>query len=129
MSASNDEIAVKMKRIISDGDYETLVQYAEDLGRRLAKTLTTSQIRNVFGAVKQLQARYDARKLRMLKPKLAYMAARAKGGANVLREALSTAIDEVLAGGQAQEKERFQRLVDFFEATLAYHKAYGGRDS
>jgi len=128
MSASNSEVTERMKRIIADGDYQTLVAYAEELGEKLAKTLATSQIRRVFGPVKQLQARYDPNKLQMLKPKLVYMAARAGRGAKTLREALSAAIDEVLTGDADQEQERFRRLVDFFEATLAYHKAYGGRD-
>jgi len=90
--------------------------------------LTTSQIRNIFGFVKQLQARYDPNKLRMLKPKLAYMQTRSGKGGKALRAVLTTAIDCVFEGEREQQRPRFQRLVDFFEATLAYHKAYGGRD-
>ena len=88
--------------------------------------LTTSQIRNVFGAVKVLQMReeFDLHEFVLLKPKLAYAAARAKQrdrrstGADTLKRVLSWAIDEVGSDGK-----NFTNFVDFFEAILAYHKA------
>jgi CRISPR-associated protein Csm2 len=92
--------------------------------------LTTSRIRNVFGEVKRLQMRFDANRLRMLKPKLAYMGARAGEGGKRLQNVLSAAVDAVFSGNPAgsEVEQRFRRMVDFFEAILAYHKAYGGRD-
>jgi CRISPR-associated protein, Csm2 family len=121
----------RIRRIILEGDYQTLVDEAERIGRELARPLTTSQIRNVFGEVKRLQMRFDANRLRMLKPKLAYMGARAGEGGKRLQDVLSTAVDAVFSGNPSDRKmleERFRRMVDFFEAILAYHKAYGGRD-
>ncbi len=118
-------------QIIQNGDYATLVERAEQLGRELAaQRLTTSQIRNVFGEVKRLQMRFDANRLRMLKPKLAYMGARAGTGGQKLREVLTSAVDAVFSGNPTEQEtlQRFQRMVDFFEAILAYHKAFGGRD-
>jgi CRISPR-associated protein Csm2 len=119
-----------IRRIILEGDYQTLVEEAERIGQELARGLTTSQIRNVFGEVKRLQMRFDASRLRMLKPKLAYMGARAGAGGRHLRDVLSAAVDAVFSGNPAgsEVEKRFRRMVDFFEAILAYHKAYGGRD-
>ncbi len=120
-----------IRRIVQDGDYQALVDRAERIGEELANLrLTTSQIRNVFGEVRQLQMRFDANRLRMLKPKLAYMGARASGGGPRLKEVLTAAVDAVFGGNptEAEIRQRFQRMVDFFEAILAYHKAYGGRD-
>ena len=120
-----------IRRIILEGDYQTLVDEADRIGSELVKQrLTTSQIRNVFGEVKRLQMRFDANRLRMLKPKLAYMGARAGHGGQRLREVMSAAVDAVFSGNPSDPEvlQRFQRMVDFFEAILAYHRAHGGRD-
>ena len=58
----------------------------------------------------------------MLKPKLAYAAAR-NDAVTDLKDALTQAIDRV-----GDDPQRFKNFVDFFEATLAYHKAAGGQD-
>ncbi|MCS6804231.1 MAG: type III-A CRISPR-associated protein Csm2 [Acidobacteriota bacterium] len=102
-----------------------LVEAAESLGPRLQRgNLTTNQIRNIYGTVKQMEMRgFDANEFVLLKPKLAYAAARANSnGARELKDVLSWAIDEV-----GNDETKFARFVDFFEAVLAYHKAAGGR--
>jgi CRISPR-associated protein Csm2 len=55
----------------------------------------------------------------MLKPKLAYAAARNRN-VEELKDALTQAINQV------DNHEKFKNFVDFFEAILAYHRAYGG---
>ena len=109
-------------RIITEGG-EILVGTAEKLGRQLARDLTTSQIRNIYGAVKKMQMKgeLDAHKLLMLKPKLAYAAKRHGGGVDTLKDVLTEAIDLV-----GNDSKKFNRFVDFFEAILAYHKFHGG---
>ena len=64
-------------RVITEGG-EILVKEAEQRGQQLARNLTTSQIRNIYGAVKKMQMKgeLDTHKLLMLKPKLAYAAKR-----------------------------------------------------
>lgn len=112
------------KRVITEGG-EILVKEAAQLGERLARNLTTSQIRNIYGAVKKMQMKgeLDTHKLLMLKPKLAYAAKRHGGGVETLKDVLTDAI-----GFVENDLKNFNRFVDFFEAILAYHKAYGGRD-
>ncbi len=127
---------IDLRKIIVDGDAEELVRQAEALGEQLVKPLTTSQIRNIFGTVRRIemnwpenaseeQARKAHRDLLLLKPKLAYQAKREgerKGrGVEMLRQVLDPAIGLVEG-----KRGRFQNFVDFFEAILAYHKAYGG---
>ena len=109
-------------RVITEGG-ETLVKEAEQLGKQLARNLTTSQIRNIYGAVKKMQMKgeLDTHKLLMLKPKLAYAAKRHGGGVDTLKDVLTQAIDLV-----GNDSKKFNRFVDFFEAILAYHRAYGG---
>lgn len=115
-------------RVINEGG-ETLVKKAEQLGKQLVRErLTTSQIRNIYGAVKKMQMKggeLDAHKLLMLKPKLAYAAKRHKEvkGVDTLKDVLTQAIDLV-----GSDSKKFNRFVDFFEAILAYHKDAGGRD-
>ena len=41
-------------KVINEGG-EILVKEAEQLGKQLAQNLTTSQIRNIYGAVKKIQ--------------------------------------------------------------------------
>ena len=110
-------------RVITEGG-EILVKEAEQRGQQLARNLTTSQIRNIYGAVKKMQMKgggLDTHKLLMLKPKLAYAAKRHGGGVDTLKEVLTQAIDLV-----GSDSKKFNRFVDFFEAILAYHRAYGG---
>jgi CRISPR-associated protein Csm2 len=112
-------------RVITEGG-EILVETAEQLGQQLARErLTTSQVRNIYSAVKKIQMKgaLDTHKLLMLKPKLAYTANR-HASVNTLKDVLTQAIDLV-----GNDSKKFNRFVDFFEAILAYHKASGGRDS
>ena len=125
---------VDLNAIITEGDAKTLVAQAETLGKQLAQQrLTTNQIRNIFGMVRriemnwpegasEIQARKAHRDLLLLKPKMAYQAKRERGkGVQELTDVLSDAIDLV-----GENRQKFQHFVDFFEAVLAYHKAYGG---
>jgi len=130
-----------LSAIIVEGDARVLVEVAERLGQALARPpdrrdqLTTSQIRSVFGTVRQIEmnwpvldeeddrARRSGRELILLKPKLAYQARRASGrGVENLRSVLDPAIDLI-----GNDRRRFQNFVDFFEAILAYHKFFGGQ--
>jgi len=110
-------------RVIEEGG-EPLVEAAEKLGEKLARNLKTSQIRKVYGAVKKIQMsdEFHRNDLIMLKPKLAYAAAR-NNEVTDLKDALTQAIDRV-----GDDPQRFKNFVDFFEATHAYHRAAGGRD-
>ncbi|MUH00034.1 type III-A CRISPR-associated protein Csm2 [Scytonema sp. UIC 10036] len=56
----------------------------------------------------------------LLKPKLAYAAARQRS-ARPLNDVMSAAIDKVYS------KEDFERLVQLLESIIAYHKAEGGK--
>lgn len=117
----------ELEQIIA-GDAKKLVEVAERLGQDLVNGLSTSQIRNVFGEVKRLQMKgqFDqqaSRELILLKPKLAYQAGRHnRTKVPQLAQVLSEAIDRV-----GSDHRRFENFVDFFEAILAYHRAYGGK--
>ena len=108
----------------------TLVEHAEEFGSYLEKNqLKTNQVRKFLDAVNRIKADLpedgDFSKIEtdivMLKPKLAYAAAR-QSSVQALSKVMSAAIDQVCS------IEDFQRLVQFLESTIAYHKASGGRD-
>ncbi len=115
-----------------------LVRSAEAWGRYLAQELklSTSQIRTIFGEVRRIEMSWASGEtharatgdLLLLKPKLAYQAARdaeknrRTKPVQALASILTPGIDRV-----QESQKRFQRFVDFFEAVLAYHKAAGGK--
>ena len=122
MALPNDQTI----KIIIDGDTKKMVEKSKILGKHLKEEgLTTSQIRNVFGAVKKMEMKgFQEKELLLLKPKLAYASSRpgAKLGTKDLRTILSRAIDYV-----GDSPERFENFCNFFEAILAYHRAAGGK--
>jgi CRISPR-associated protein Csm2 len=130
--------------ITNDNATEKLVTWADTIGSQLKKQgLTTSQIRAIFGEVRQIEAVWGTenqtkkdetgrswalRKLYLLKPKMAYRARRERGKAvQALVSVLDPALDEVIKEKDPnKQNSNFRRFVEFFEAILAYHKAYGG---
>jgi CRISPR-associated protein Csm2 len=135
-----------LEKVIVDGDSEILVKTAEHVGKALATQfrLTTSQVRNIFGTVRQIEMdwlhgslgtskqddmderqRRAKRALALLKPRIAYQAQRERGpGVRELSQVLTPAIDMV-----NNDPQRFRNFVDFFEAILAYHRASGGSNN
>ena len=135
-----------LKTIITDPKgTKTLVREAEKLGKKLEdQDLSTSQIRAIFGEVRQIQALWKKeeddkeksqlnrekalKRLILLKPKMAYRARKERGKAvadlvDVLDPAVNFVIQEE---DQDKQDQHFERFMDFFEAILAYHKAHGG---
>jgi CRISPR-associated protein Csm2 len=108
----------------------TLVEQAEGFGHYLQeKQLKTNQVRKFLDAVNRIKADLPEDKefskieteIVMLKPKLAYAAAR-QTSVEALSRVMSAAINKV------HSVDDFHRLVQFLESTIAYHKASGGRD-
>jgi len=127
----------EMKTIISDPNgMELLVKKANELASDLKKNnMTTAQIRALFGEVRQIEAEWEMenkrpeayRRLVLLRPKMAYRARKERGQAvKMLVEVLEKALDQVTQADVAKRDGNFRRFVEFFEAILAYHKAFGG---
>jgi CRISPR-associated protein Csm2 len=118
--------------MLQDESGADLVIFARQTAKALVtQNLTRSQIRSIFTEVRQIEAVWPSvaatRRLSMLKPKLAYQAARSNT-VNYLRDVLTDAIDQVLKAPDSQRDVRFERFVDLFEAILAYHRAEGGKN-
>ncbi len=135
---------IKSDKITSLKDYSIrlLVEHAQEFGPYLKNQgLQTNQVRKFLDAINRLkvkiaqdadQSQKDIDKKNqevfskiepevvLLKPKLAYAAAR-QPAAKPLSKVISIAIDKV------HSIEDFERLVQFIESTIAYHKAEGGQ--
>lgn len=89
------------------------------------KKISTSQLRKFFGSLKQIQADFVNKKgeIVLLDAKLAYAVGRdIKNGRQQTKiqefyEQLSPLIRNV-----NEDKSRFKRFIDVFEAIVAYHK-------
>lgn len=113
---------------------KAIVQWAEALAQKLqdVKDVKMAQVRDIFDELRQIESLWTRNaeaalhRLHLLKPRLAYRAARIEK-LRPLAEVLRQAIDEVVSAGKEEDKrERFRRLMEFVEAIVAYHKAHGG---
>ena len=107
------------------------IDFAQELGRQLqADKLTTTQIRNFFGEVKRILSRgfgQEKAAFLLLLPKLHYAAKRAGSkGADLFRDVFDKAHRAIEADSESGG-EQYERFVQFLEATLAYHRAAGGK--
>ncbi len=114
---------------LKDYPIRDLVKHAEEFGPCLKRDkLETNQVRKFLDAINRLKAVLadtgDFSKIEtdivLLKPKLAYAAARQKA-AKPLSDVMKVAIDAV------HNKQDFERLVQLIESIIAYHKAEGGK--
>ncbi len=129
-----------LRQIITNPDKtQLLVEQADKFGHALKESnLSTSQIRALFGEVRQIEAMWDMdgeqgkkarQRLTLLKPKMAYRAKKESGrGVGELVAVLEPAVDLVTKEPNPDKQtDYFHRFVELFEAILAYHKAAGGK--
>ncbi|MCS7074843.1 MAG: type III-A CRISPR-associated protein Csm2 [Bacteroidia bacterium] len=117
--------------VINLGINEKAVDFASKFAQFLTQggdriALTTSQIRNYFGEVRRIQLKgFENNKsaFYLLKPKLAYAAARADKQARIheFRKVMDLVHEHV------KNVQQYHNYCDFLEAILAYHKSFGGK--
>ena len=125
-----DEIQDVIRNIERFRNYpiRELVRHSAGFGTDLRKQrLETNQVRKFLDAVNRIKADLADKNFSeieaevvLLKPKLAYAAARQRA-VKPLSDVISAAIDKV------DSLEDFERLVQFIESIIAYHKAAGGK--
>jgi CRISPR-associated protein Csm2 len=124
----------EIQQWIVTGPTAALINKAEQFGRRLQEgDLTTSQIRQVFTKMKNIESKgIDSGRLGdllMLKPLISYAAGRNSRcrGLQELKRLVCDGIDQVAAARGDELRSRFKNFVKLFEAVLAYHRASGGK--
>ena len=103
-------------------------EFAEQIGKFMAdNNLTNSKIRSVYGEMKRIQmGDFDKEKASfyLLRPKVAYALGRDKDNRGL--QMFKKMFDECALN--VTDKKSFLNFCNVFEAVLAYHKAYGGKD-
>ena len=131
--SSRDEMSDLVRQITANSskllsketseDIELFLNLSEKFGEKCSKRISTSQIRAIFTLVKRLSDNYNVSKkdLNLLRPKLAYQ----KGRFSDL-EPLTKVLDHLIKN--VKDDATLKGFKEFFEAIIAYHKAYGGRE-
>jgi len=121
---------LKTKESLRDVKLEQLLKGAELTGVfTSAGEVSTRQIRKVFDEIKRLKIELrtkggegvDLDRLLLLRPKLAYL----EGKESRVRD-YTGVMDIILE--KVKNHEDLEKLADFSEAVVAYHKFYGGND-
>ena len=99
---------------------------AEELAQSMVSaSLTTSQVRNFYGAIARIRAEENVEKQRremaMHRSRLAYLTARADHAADSLWDVFGTLLKELVVNG---DPPKISALCDFAEAVVAYHKYF-----
>ena len=129
MNTLNDKVDHNKICNILDGNYELLVNYSEELGRKYApknkskkekdSKLSSSQIRNILDSIQRMK-KFDRNQLLRIRPKLAYAAGKALEE-NSLRE-LQPILDKAIE--ETTSDKRFENFKEFLEAIVGYHRYY-----
>lgn len=87
------------------------------------KSLSSSQLRKFFGAVKKIQADFANQKgdIILLDPKLAYAVGRDTGKVKTKIKIFYELMCDLIRNVN-EEKKRFKNFVDVFESIVAYHR-------
>jgi len=130
-----------LRDIITGDDPVRSAQLTVKWGKTIANDsleVSSSQLRIIFSAIRSIEAewmrnanesekQHSLRRLILMKSKIRYQQARRirqKDEAEF--ENLSNILVDSI--GLVQNRDNFQRFVDFFEAILAYHKVAGGKN-
>ena len=105
---------------------EKLIKWASELGENLKnRGMTTSQIRKIFSLLKDKDLQvYD---LNMIRAKLAYVAGRHRSQVGDLQKALDEMIKYII-NSSFDFEHNVKVFRDFFEAVVAYHRKFGGKE-
>lgn len=112
---------------ITEGADEKLVEFAKNAGTYMAKPLSRSKIRTIYGEIKRIQMKKFANErpaFHLLKPKVAYAVGRDPYNKGL--QLFQDIFDK--SAGFVKEESHYMNFCNLFEAILAYHRAAGGKD-
>lgn len=108
----------------------TLMDWLDELAKYVVKDITTHQLRNIFKKILDIEREVEQQgssqlrvKLQLLRPKLAYVAARQNTEkAGNLIQFFNEMLKELGSKDSDQLKRQFGSFKDVFEAVVAFHK-------
>lgn len=117
-------------------DAVDLDDYA-DKSARAYERIKTNQMRNIYGIIVRMKKDWEKEKdkvkgfaeikrsLVLLKPKLAYTAARGSGELRTFKDQYTALINLVLKANNVEDQAKaVENFFDICEAVIAYHKFY-----
>ncbi len=133
MATKIDEILGKLKGLkrmtnLEPAEFAEEGGYADTLAREFGKELKSSQLRKVFGALKQVDIRaksepadkpLERSEINRLIPELAYAF-----GRDLVPEGFYDLMKMCLSQTKMQTVGDFRRMMEFLTAVLAYHKLH-----
>ncbi len=122
------ELEDKKQWISKEIDSETIT-YCEDFARELAGDgFTAAQLRKIFSEIRRIQlgGEFSKKDFILLKPKIAYTAAKSKNSyaSQKFSDVVLKAHSFVDLSNPAITKICFDNFCHFMEAIVAYHKVY-----
>lgn len=113
---------------LTDGVTKETVEFTKEFGKHLShkfKGISTSQIRNIYGELKRIELKgfkNEKTSFLLLKPKVAYTAKRHSSvGMRNFKSVFDKAYDKI------DDENTYSNFMQIMEATLAYHKSFGGK--
>lgn len=111
---------------LTEGITKDTVEFTKNFGENLKEgRLSTSQIRNIYGELKRIELKgFEKEKTSflLLKPKMAYANSRQRSnGLRDFKEVFDKAYENI------NDEKSFLNFMQIMEATLAYHKSFGGK--
>ena len=117
-----------LAKAVEGGIDRSFIEGAQEFARALGGAFTPGEFRSVYGELmRQEMTSLDPARLLLLKPRLAWLAARAgRSEVREMRTVLERGIDRICAEGIAdgERQARLDRFSRGLEAILAYHKMY-----
>ncbi|MDY4148541.1 MAG: type III-A CRISPR-associated protein Csm2 [Paludibacteraceae bacterium] len=113
---------------------ESFAKYLAPADRTDRQALTTSQLRKFFAEVRLIENNLEKKDctsdILMLKPYLAYAVGREKKPTKLrdFQKEISTAIDGIRKD-TIHIASDYRNFISIYEAIVAYHKFYGGKDN
>jgi CRISPR-associated protein Csm2 len=102
-------------------------EYADKIAKISGRDLKTNQLRKFFGAVRDIQRKESWNDMEvdfyLLKPKLAYSQGRRLIPPDFYN-VMKVCMHKIDTGTDEDKVKNFNRLVEFMEAIVAYHKYY-----
>ena len=106
----------------TERDENKFIDKLKEFMERNANQISTSQLRNVFSKIKNLDTS-NFNEVYSLRPKLAYVYGRSDSyGMKKILLLLDDKIKEI------KSREELEQFKNFFESVIAYHKFYGGKN-
>ena len=100
----------------------SIIDKTEAMVKQLGRPLTTSQLRNIYAKIKVSK---DPKEAVMLRPKLAYIAARQRNAdARIIPNLISELLSRLSQGNEKENENQLKSLKTYVEMIVAYHKSH-----